>query len=125
MLPYNRHLKVPSQKLRKEMTEAERKLWFCIREKQILGVQFYRQKPIANFIVDFFAPKAKLVIEVDGGQHREEHQRVVDQERDGQCFELGLEVLRLDNEQVLKETDVVLERIEKVVAERIKSPLKL
>ncbi|MBI2981560.1 MAG: DUF559 domain-containing protein [Deltaproteobacteria bacterium] len=122
MLPYNKHLKQASRQLRQGMTEAEQKLWSCIRDKQIGDVQFYRQKPIADFIVDFFAPKAKLVIEVDGGQHHEEHQRAVDQERDEQCFELGLKVLRFDNEQVLKETEVVLEKIEKVVAERIKSP---
>ena len=51
------------------MTEAEKLLWEKIRGKQLKGYQFYRQKTIGNCIVDFYCPKAKLVIELDGGQH--------------------------------------------------------
>lgn len=67
MLPYSKNLKEPSRTLRKEMTDAEQALWSRLRGKQILGVQFYRQKPIGPYIVDFYAPAAKLIIEVDGG----------------------------------------------------------
>jgi very-short-patch-repair endonuclease len=69
MLPYNNKLKPPSGNLRNQQTDAEAALWQRIRRKQILGVQFYRQKPILNFIVDFYAPVAGLVIECDGSQH--------------------------------------------------------
>ena len=69
MLQYGRHLKKYSRRLRKEMTEAERVLWSRIRGKQLKGLQVYRQKPIGRFVVDFYCPKAKLVIELDGGQH--------------------------------------------------------
>lgn len=56
------------------MTESERVLWSRLRGKQLSGIQFYRQKPLGNYIVDFYAPKAKLVVEVDGSQHiRAEH----------------------------------------------------
>lgn len=55
--------------LRKNMTEAEKILWSKIRRKQLKGYQFYRQRVIGNYIVDFLCPKARLVIEVDGGQH--------------------------------------------------------
>ena len=57
------------------MTDAEHRLWFRLRRKQLLGLQFYRQKPIGKYIVDFYAPAVALVIEVDGGQHFEEHLR--------------------------------------------------
>ena len=50
------------------MTDAEHRLWFRLRRKQLLGVQFYRQKPIGKYIVDFYSPAVALVIEVDGGQ---------------------------------------------------------
>ena len=71
MLPYGKKLKEPARTLRKEMTAAERKLWSFLRGKQILGIQFYRQKPIGPYITDFYASAAKLVIEADGGQHLE------------------------------------------------------
>jgi very-short-patch-repair endonuclease len=48
------------------MTDSERALWEMLRRKQVQSVQFYRQKPIGNYIVDFYAPKAKIVVEVDG-----------------------------------------------------------
>src|SRR4030043_1267894 len=69
MLRYNKNLKGYSKSLRENMTEAERLLWEKIRGKQLKGYQFYRQKTIGNSIVDFYCPKAKLVIELDGGQH--------------------------------------------------------
>ena len=69
MLRYNPALKERARQLRKQMTAAENELWSRLRLKQVLGVQFYRQKPIGDYIVDFYAPKAKLVLEVDGSQH--------------------------------------------------------
>ncbi|HEX6173563.1 MAG TPA: DUF559 domain-containing protein, partial [Candidatus Binatia bacterium] len=56
MLPYNRRLKTKARSLRTKPTDAELHLWHRLRRKQILGVQFYRQKPIANYIADFYAP---------------------------------------------------------------------
>ena len=56
MQPYNKSLKLPSRDLRSNMTDAEHCLWQRLRRKQILGLQFYRQKPILNFIVDFYCP---------------------------------------------------------------------
>ena len=71
MLSYNKGLKEPSRQLRKNMTEAERLFWSRVRGKQLSGAQFYRQKIIGNFIVDFYCRQAKLVVEIDGGQHYE------------------------------------------------------
>ena len=115
MQPYNKNLKQPSRDLRSNMTDAEQLLWNRIRRKQILGLQFYRQKPILNFIVDFYCPKANLVIECDGGQHYTEEELEADRARDQALGQLGLNVLRFDNRQVLTEIDAVVERIYCVV----------
>ena len=69
MIPYNKKLKPLSQRLRSKMTDAEITLWSRLRRKQIHNLQFYRQKPLGQYIVDFYCPSARLVIEVDGGQH--------------------------------------------------------
>ena len=120
MEPYRRDLKQSARKLRSQMTEAEQHLWWRIRNKQICGVQFYRQKPLLSFIVDFYCPKAKLVIELDGGQHFEPDHQVKDRGRDAQLAGIGLKVLRFDDRQVLLETDAVLEVIYAEVARRLK-----
>ncbi len=118
MLEYSRNLKEPSRQLRKEMTEAEQKLWAHLRRKQILGIQFYRQKPLGPYIVDFYAPAAKLVVEVDGSQHHEPEYLKKDAERDLFLAGHGLLVLRYDNRQVLQETGAVIEEVEGVCRER-------
>ncbi len=118
MLEYNVTLKEPSRNLRSNMTEAERLLWTRIRRKQLQGIQFYRQKPIGNFIVDFYAPAAGLVIEVDGSQHLETEHRVRDELRNDFLAEHGLTVLRFDNRQVLCETDAVVEHILRWMSDR-------
>ncbi len=122
MLRYNPHLKKRAQQLRKTMTDAERRLWRALRHKQILDVLFYRQKPIGNYIVDFYAPKAKLVIEVDGSQHLSVEHKVKDSRRDAFLALNGLKVLRFDNLQVLTETDSVMEKIFTEVKEMLRNP---
>jgi very-short-patch-repair endonuclease len=111
MKPYNKNLKQASRDLRNNMTEAEKFLWSRIRGKQILGLQFYRQKPILNFIVDFYSPAVNLVIECDGSQHYTDDGLDADRVRDEALAQLGLTVLRFDNLQILNEIDVVLEAI--------------
>jgi len=81
-LPFKRSLQPLARELRKNMTEAEQHLWARIRGKQLQNIQFYRQKNIGNYIVDFYCPAAKLIIEVDGGQHYEVKVGVKDRERD-------------------------------------------
>ena len=122
MQPYNKSLKLPSRDLRSNMTDAEQWLWQRLRRKQILGLQFYRQKPILNFIVDFYCSAAKLVIECDGGQHYTEEGRSADQIRDQALSELGLVVLRFSNKQILTETDAVVEQIYWIAKQRLESP---
>ncbi len=111
MLKYNKNNKQNARSLRKNMTDAERVVWSRIRRKQLLGVQFYRQKSIADYIVDFYAFSVKLVIEIDGSQHYEEEHRLRDKQRDKSLNKLGLHVLRYDNRMVLTQTDDVIESI--------------
>ena len=111
MLQYGRHLKKYSRRLRKEMTEAEKVLWSRIRGKQLKGLQVYRQKPIGRFVVDFYCPKAKLVIELDGGQHYTEELRAKDETRDRYMMTQGLKTLRFSDKEVFENLTGVLEEI--------------
>lgn len=108
MLPYNRNLKPFSRQLRSNMTEAEQKLWARLRRKQVCGLQFYRQKPLAGYIVDFYCAAAQLVIELDGSQHLEPQAMEYDRQRTLALEKLGLRVLRFDNRQVLLEMEAVM-----------------
>ncbi len=119
MLQYNHNLKHKAHRLRENMTDTERLLWSRLRRKQILGVQFYRQKPIGNYIVDFYAPKMKLVVEVDGAQHLEEKHLEEDKRRDAYLTGQGLCVLRFNNLQIFQELDSVMEVIYKTVMEEL------
>ena len=83
-------------------------LWSRLRRKQLLDIQFYRQKPIANYIVDFYAQSVNLVIEVDGGQHFDLYHVQKDKERDLFIEDKGITVLRFDNLQVLQSIDNVM-----------------
>jgi very-short-patch-repair endonuclease len=110
-LPYNKALKYFARELRKNMTDAERRVWMRIRTKQLKGFQFYRQKNIGNYIVDFYCPAAKLIIEIDGGQHYSEDGFRKDKDRDSCLTSLGLTVLRFTDRQVFETIDGVLETI--------------
>lgn len=100
------------------MTDAEQCIWARVRRKQILGIQFYRQKPIGPYIVDFYAPAAKLVIELDGSQHLEPEHARRDAARDAFLEDQGLLVQRFNNVQALIETEEVMEEIFRLCKER-------
>ena len=100
------------------MTDAEQGIWMHVRRKQILGIQFYRQKAIGPYIVDLYAPAAKLVIELDGSQHFEPEHARKDAERDAFLAGQGLLVQRFDNMQALTETGAVMEAIFRLCEER-------
>jgi very-short-patch-repair endonuclease len=119
MLKYNANLKDKACQLRKNLTDSEKALWSHLRNKQVLGIQFYRQKPIGECIVDFFTPGAKLVVEVDGSQHMEGEHVNKDRNRDVYLTSLGLMVLRFNSRQVFKERDAVVEAIYRTVTEQL------
>jgi very-short-patch-repair endonuclease len=114
---YNENYKDNARALRSLMTDAEKLVWSRIRHKQICGVQFYRQKQIANYIVDFYAPTVNLVIEIDGGQHYEEEHMRRDKERDLFLNAMNLTVLRFNNHEVLKYIDEVMHVIYRLISE--------
>ena len=119
MLAYAGKTKPIARNLRLRMTDAEHRLWFRLRRKQLHGVQFYRQKPLGAYVVDFYAPAVGLVVEVDGGQHFEEAAMLADARRTDVLRGMGLQVLRFDNRQVLLETEAVVEEIWRFVGTRI------
>ncbi|MGR3317712.1 MAG: endonuclease domain-containing protein [Candidatus Anammoxibacter sp.] len=110
-MPYNKNLKNFSRNLRKNMTESEKLLWSKLRRKQLKECQFYRQKIIGNYIVDFYCPKSKLIIELDGGQHYTYEGITKDKERDNYMVSLGLKVFRFSDSDVFKNLDGVMETI--------------
>jgi very-short-patch-repair endonuclease len=93
------------------MTEAEKLLWSKVRLKQLKDCQFYRQKTIGNYIVDFYCPKARLVVEIDGGQHYTRSGIARDKIRDAFLIEQKLKILRFSDREVLKNPDGVVQRI--------------
>lgn len=106
------------------MTEGEKALWCGLRGKQLLGIQFYRQKPIGNYIVDFFAPKARIVVEVDGSQHLSALGLIRDKRRDEFLRGHGFLVLRFNDSDVLNHREAVFDEIFQNITERLdqKSP---
>jgi very-short-patch-repair endonuclease len=95
--------------LRRNLTDAEQKLWYHLRAHRFMGRKFKRQKPIGRYVVDFVCLEEKLIIELDGGQHAENQE--YDQERDSWLRSQGYTVLRFWNNELMNETDSVLERI--------------
>ena len=104
-----------ARKLRKELTPAERKLWAYLRGNKLNGVNFRRQHAIGNFIVDFVSIKKKLVIELDGSQHRE--QAGYDVERTRYLESQGYKVVRLWNNDVMNDINGVIHEIEMALGE--------
>lgn len=95
--------------LRKNMTPAEQRLWKHLRGKRLGGYRFRRQQPLGQYILDFVCVDAKLVIEIDGGQHAE--QNAYDETRTRYLQNLGFTVIRFWNNEVLQQTDAVLTAI--------------
>jgi len=101
--------------LRNSLTDAERHLWQRLRRKQINGFRFRRQVPLGRYIVDFVCFEARVIVEVDGGQHAEAAMH--DRERDRWLSSQGFRVLRFWNNDVLRETDAVIEMIERALTQ--------
>lgn len=105
----NAKLQDRARELRNQSTDAERHLWQHLRGKQIAGYRFRRQVPIAGFIADFACLEAKVIVELDGGQHA--HNVGYDEQRDRSIEAQGFRVLRFWDNQVFLETQAVLEQI--------------
>lgn len=106
---YNPKLKQLSRNLRNNSTLAEVLLWNNLKKRQMCGYQFMRQKPIGNYIVDFYCSKLKLIIEIDGETHQ--YKLTEDVERQKWLENLGLKVLRFDDTEVKSDMRNVLHSI--------------
>jgi very-short-patch-repair endonuclease len=100
-----------ARELRKEQTDAENLLWHLLRGRRFCGFKFRRQYPIGGYILDFYCHPAKLVIELDGGGHNADEQRLYDAERTKVLEGAGLRVLRFWNNEVLNSLEGVLTEI--------------
>ncbi|BBO18239.1 DNA methylase [Candidatus Brocadia pituitae] len=112
---YHPKLKELARKLRKKSTKSEIKLWQYLKSKKMMGYDFHRQKPIDKFIADFFCNKLKLAIELDGYTHTFEEIAEKDAVKQGKLKELGITVLKLCDEDVMKNTEGVLQVIRRFI----------
>jgi very-short-patch-repair endonuclease len=111
-LPYKEDLTKFSRHLRNNSTTGEILLWMKLRAGCMRGYSFNRQKPVGRYIVDFYCKPLQLVIEVDGGYHFEDAQKIKDEERQGIIESLGLKFLRFHEEQVKQDMPEVIRAIE-------------
>jgi very-short-patch-repair endonuclease len=101
-------MKTFARQLRRNLTDAEKRLWQELRMHQMLGLRFRRQHPIGRYIVDFVCLEKKLIIELDGGQHAES---ICDQDRDQWLRERGYNVKRFWNNEIFENIEGVKEKI--------------
>lgn len=97
------------------MTDAEALLWMLLRSRRMAGAKFWRQHPVGRYILDFYCVEEKLAVELDGGQHGEAVD--YDEQRDNWLRAQGIRVLRFWNNQMLTETEAVMEVIYQAVVE--------
>src|SRR3972149_2226760 len=112
ILPYNPKLKEKARQLRNSSTKAEIELWMFLKGKQMMGFDFHRQKPIDNFIVDFFCKDLMLAIELDGYTHTFEKVADSDEKKEQRLGELGVRVVRFKDDDVMNNIEGVMARIE-------------
>jgi len=112
IIKYNPKLKEIARTLRNNSTLGEVLLWKKLRNKQMLGYDFHRQKPIDRFVVDFFCPKLNLSIELDGGSHETDEAFVKDKDRQEHLENLGVRFLRFKESDARNKMRWVLEVIE-------------
>lgn len=109
IIPYNPKLVSLARKLRNDSTLSEILLWQQLKNRQFLGYDFDRQKPIDNYIVDFFCRELMLVIEIDGSSHDYKYEK--DLSRQKQIERFGITVIRFEDFRVKRDMDGVLEEL--------------
>ena len=113
MYEYNKTLKENAQALRREMTREERIIWYDLLKRLPYPVK--RQFNIENYIVDFYIPSQKTVIEIDGSQHYTEENRKADEERDKSLSKYGIKVIRYYNRDINKNLDSVTSHLLRIL----------
>jgi len=103
--------KLDRRHLRKNATDAERRLWSILRSRRTSGLKFFRQYSVGPYILDFYCPERRLAIEVDGGQHADASGQQHDDHRDGYLRDSNIHVIRFWNNDVLQNIEGVGQRI--------------
>jgi len=116
-IPYNKNLKELSKKLRNDSTKAEILLWLQLKAGQMKSYKFNRQKPLLNYIVDFYCKKLNLVIEIDGITHYNEEAFLEDKKRQEELEKYNLHFLRFNDNEIINDMENVLKVIEKYIYE--------
>lgn len=106
------------RELRKGQTDAEKKLWSILRDRQLAGAKFRRQFSLGKYILDFYSPEHRLGIEADGGQHFEDKGKQGDKVREEELSKLGVEILRFNDNEILNNIEGVFEIILKNLKRR-------
>ena len=115
IIKYNPKLKELARELRRNAAKSEVRLWQKLKRDQMHGFDFHRQKPIDEYIVDFFCNRLRLAIEVDGYSHEILEVWERDVKKNNRLNELGIQVLRFSDAQVLKDMDNVLQAIKEYI----------
>ncbi|RJP68941.1 MAG: DUF559 domain-containing protein [Ignavibacteriales bacterium] len=118
IIPYDPHLKKLARDLRNNSTTSEIKLWKMLKGHQLCGYDFHRQKPIGNYIVDFYCSELMLAIEIDGLSHRGREE--YDARRQSELEKSGVSFLRFDDDEVFYNIEKVLNEIENWIKEKTK-----
>jgi len=108
--------------LRREETDAEKKLWTILRNRKLAGVKFRRQFPVGGYILDFYAPEYGLGIEADGGQHYEDTKKQYDEVRTRELSKFGVEIVRFSDRDILTNIEGVYEAIKKAIEQKKDNP---
>ena len=114
---YNGKMLEAARNLRKNMTPQERHLWYDFLKSY--QVKIYKQRPLSSYIVDFYCPRARLVIEIDGSQHYTVDGKEYDENRTTVLNELGLEVIRISNYDIDTNFEGVCSFIDKAIKEKL------
>ena len=103
--------KLDRRRIRKNATDAERKLWSILRSRRMAGLKFFQQYSVGSYILDFYCPEQRLAIEVDGGQHADVYGQQHDAHRNRYLRELNIRVIRFWNNDVLQNIEGVGKKI--------------
>ena len=110
------------RKLRKNQTDAEKKLWALLRNRQVSGIKFRRQFSVGRYILDFYCPEYRVGIEADGGQHYEDKGKQRDELRTRELNKLSMEILRFSDREILTNIEGVYETIKTTIDEKKSNP---
>ena len=119
IIPYNSNLKQLAKNLRNDSTLGEILLWKELRGKQFSGYDFHRQKPLLNYIADFYCSELELVIEIDGRYHDHIETYELDLQREAEFQKYDLTILRFTEQEVRKDMVNVIRTIEGYIADYI------